>query len=120
MPGIPVDYNIQAPPPSARERDDNGGSGNTFFWPILILIVGSIAFNGYQIVAMQAQLDSITQAVVQMDSKVKQAAYEKNKLYKLASDILQLSATDPAAKQIVTDFKIQQNSPSSATAPAAR
>jgi hypothetical protein len=84
----------------------------SFFWPILILIIGALVSTTYQIVEMEDQLASITQAVGQMDPKVKQAEYEKAKLYKLASDVLQLSATDPIAKQIVTDYKIEQRAPS--------
>jgi hypothetical protein len=94
-------------------RSESEGKGNdTYFWPILILIIGSVVSTGYQIIVLQDQLNSVTQTVGQMTEKVKQAQYEKAKLYKLAADVLQVSATDPSAKQIVTEYKIQETAPS--------
>jgi len=97
-----LDYNRPfVPPPEV----------GSFFWPILILILGISISAGYQIMVMQDQLNSLTQAVDQMDAKVKRAQYEKTKLYSLANDVLQLAATDPNARQIAVDFKIQQTPP---------
>jgi len=104
-----LDYSVPAP----SESSENGG--NSFFWPILVLIIGTLGSAGYQVVAMEQQLGSMTDAVSQMEPKVKQAQYEKAKLYKLASDVLKLAATDANAKKIVTDYKIEQRSPAGAS-----
>jgi len=91
-----------------------------YFWPVLILLIGMLTFSTYQVVVMQGQADSLQEAVRQLGPKVQQAAYQKSKLYQLASDVLQLAPNDPIAKQIVTDYKIEQRSasPSAASGPS--
>jgi hypothetical protein len=121
-----IDYNIPAPPGKPDYDEEENFGDVPVFWPVLILIIGMFVSTGYQIMAMQEQLASLNQALVQMEPKVKQAQYEKAKLYKLASDILQLAATDPGAKQIAADYKIEQRAaapdasqtPGAATTPA--
>ena len=105
---MPIDENTPA-------RNDCGEGNTSFFWPILILILGTLVSTTYQIVVMQDQLQSLTQAAGQMEPKVKQAQYAKARLYRLASDVFQLSATDANAKRIVTDYKIEQRLPSSSS-----
>jgi len=109
-----VDYNK---PPSPEVPEANGNA--SFFWPILVLIIGMLISAGYQVVAMQQQVDALKQEAeqAQVDTKFKQAQYQKAKLYKLASDVLQLAPTDPNAKQIVTDYKIEQRAPASGATP---
>ncbi len=73
---------------------------------VLLFGIGTLAF--YQIMVLEDRLDQVTQAVDQMDGKVKRAQYEKAKFYAIAKDVLRLAPKDPNAQQVATDFKLQQ------------
>jgi len=94
------DFKALSQPTSEKGQD-------IYFWPVLILIIAMLTFAIYQVVVMEGQVDSLQQGIRQLEPKVQQAAYQKSKLYQLASDVLQLAPTDPIAKQIVTDYKIE-------------
>jgi hypothetical protein len=81
-------------------------------------MVGTLISTGYQIVSLQGQLTSMQLAAVQLEPKLKAAQFQKEKLYKLAADVLALAPTDPAAKQITTQFGIEQRGPAPGAPPA--
>ena len=62
----------------------------------------------YQVITIEDQLDEVTRAVDQMDSRVKHAEYEKAKFFSIAKDILRLAPKDPNAEQIVVDLKLRK------------
>jgi hypothetical protein len=75
---------------------------------MLIFLSGAGALAFYQVKAMDDQLEDTTQAIDQMDGKVKRAEYEKSKFFAIARDVLNLAPKDPNAEPIVVDFKLQQ------------
>jgi hypothetical protein len=81
---------------------------HSLFLPMLILLFGSGTLALYQVMAMEDQLDQVTQAVDQMDGQVKRAQYEKAKFYALAKDVLRLAPKDANAEQIAVDFKLRK------------
>lgn len=96
--------------PHAPEPSGDGGV-TVFFWPILIFMIATCVSAAYQIALMQDQLHAMRRAAAEQEPKVRQAQYEKDKLYRLAGDIMDLSATDPLAQQIVTEHNIQRIAP---------
>jgi len=88
----------------------------TSFWPVLILILGSISYSGYEVIALLEQRIAVSQAIEQMDPKVRYAKYEHGKLEALAKDILNLASTDRNAAQIVAEYKITRVEPVSPNA----
>jgi hypothetical protein len=78
---------------------------------VLILILGSISYSGYEVIALLEQRIAVSQAIEQMDSKVRYAEYEHAKLEAVAQDILNLASTDKNAAQIVTEYKIARIEP---------
>ena len=75
---------------------------------MLIFLMGSGALAFYQVKTMDDQLADTTQAIDQMDGKVKRAEYEKSKFFAIARDVLNLAPKDPNVGPIVVDFKLQQ------------
>jgi len=75
---------------------------------MLIFLAGSGTLAVYQVMALEDQLDEVTQAVDHMDGKVKWAQYEKAKFFSMAKDVLRLAPKDPNAEKIVVAFKIRQ------------
>jgi hypothetical protein len=65
-------------------------------------------FAGYQVMALEDQLDVLTRGIDQMDQKVSHAKYEKAKFYAIAGDVVRLSATDPNAEEVAVYFKLHQ------------
>ena len=81
---------------------------HTLFLPILIFFLGAGALALYQVITMEDQLEDMTQAIDQMDGKVKRAEYEKSKFYAVARDVLNLAPMDTNVAPIVVDFKLRQ------------
>jgi hypothetical protein len=75
---------------------------------MLVFLFGAGGLAFYQVVAMEDQLDQLTQAVDKMDDKVKRAQYEKAKFYHIAKDVLNLAPKDPNADQVAVYFKLRQ------------
>jgi Flp pilus assembly protein TadG len=94
------------PPP--RQRSSKGSNSAprstpryTFFWPMLILLLGSGTLAFYQVQSLADQLDEVTRAVERLDPTVKHAKYEKAKFYAIARDLVRLAPKDAVAAQIV-------------------
>jgi hypothetical protein len=75
---------------------------------MFVLILGFGTFEVYQVMNMEDQLDEATQAVDQMDGKVKHAQSERAKFYALAKDVLLLAPKDPNAEQIAVYYKFKE------------
>ena len=93
-------------------------SGYSFFWPLLILILGLGLSLTYQVGDLESRRVELVQANEQILPKVKRAEYEEGKLHALAWEILRLAKTDASAARLVEEFKIKAVSPT-ASAPAA-
>jgi len=100
-------------PPSFTEKDSTAKWCH--FFSILILVAGSIVYSSYQISDEEDRLADLTLAVNQTEPQVKQADYERSKLYSLAGGVLRLSRSDRNAAQIVAEYKIRQTTPTQAT-----
>ncbi len=99
------------PVPRSKSSNDSraaGPSRHTLFVPLLIFLLGSGTLATYQVMAMEDQLDEVTQAIDKMDGNVKRAQYEKAKFYFIAKSVLKLAPKDPGAEQVVTYFKLRE------------
>jgi hypothetical protein len=104
------------PAPRAKSSSESRPSGPRYslFWPLLILLIGLGAREAYQVMAMEEQIDVMTQSADRLDAKVKLAQYEKAKFYTLASEVLHLAPHDPNANQVSVLFglaKLQADRP---------
>jgi hypothetical protein len=89
-------------------RTGTAGSRHSLFWPMFVYLLGAGIFAGYQVMALEDQLDEVTRGIDQMDAKVVRAKYEKAKFYAIAGDIVRLSATDSNAEEVATHFKLHE------------
>jgi Tfp pilus assembly protein PilE len=91
------------------------------FWPVLILVIGLLLWSGYQAYGAYVQSTNLTKALVAAQPTVQTAQNVQAKLYSVAQDLLQTSAKDNNAAQIVKENNIQINGPTNAadTAPDA-
>jgi hypothetical protein len=79
------------------------------FASVALLTVGSIIYSGSQVLDDETQLAELTRAREQLAPRLKIAQDQRDALYTLGLDLFQLSQTDPVAKQLVVEFKIQRN-----------
>jgi hypothetical protein len=79
------------------------------FASVALLTVGSIIYSGSQVLDDETQLAELTRAREQLAPRLKSAQDQRDALYTLGLDLFQLSQTDPVAKQLVVEFKIQRN-----------
>jgi hypothetical protein len=80
------------------------------FWPVLILVVGLLFWSGYQAFNAynaKTNLDREFQSAV---PSLHAAQNAKDKLYAVAHDLIELSAKDPVAAQIVKQNQISIHS----------
>jgi hypothetical protein len=98
------------PAPNFKRLSKSGRSPSrhSLFLPILIFLLGAGSLALYQVMAMEDQLDQLTQAVDKMSDKVKRGQHEKTMFYHIAKDVLNLSPKDPNAEQITVYFKLRQ------------
>jgi len=75
---------------------------------MLIFLLGSGALTLYQVMSLEDRLDRTTQAIDNLDGKVKRAEYEKGKFFKIARGVLRLAPKDPNADQIAVYYKLKE------------
>ena len=75
---------------------------------MFIYLFGAGVFAGYQVMALEDQLDELTSGVDQLDAKVSRAKYEKAKFYAIAGDVVRLAAKDPNAEDVAIHFKLHE------------
>jgi hypothetical protein len=92
------------------------------FWPLLILMAGLFLWSGYQAYSAFRQSSNLNAELEAAAPTVKAAQEVQSKLYGLAQDLLQTSAKDTYAAQIVKEANIQVRAPATnapdASAPA--
>ncbi len=77
------------------------------FWPVFILLAGLILWSGYEVVQAYSE-NSAFQAELKSGQPAIQAAQTaQSKLYALAQDLIETSAKDNNAAQIVKEANIQ-------------
>ncbi len=96
------------PVPRSLTSPGRSGPRHTLFLPVLIFLIGAGALALYQVMAMEDELDQMTQALDKMDGRIKHAQHEKAVFYKIASDVLRLAPTDPNAAKVAVYFKLRQ------------
>ena len=95
--------------PNKKSSKDSRPSStrHTLFLPFFILLLGLGTLKVYQVMAMEDQLDDLTQHIDKLDPQVKAAQYERAKFFKMANEVLRLSSTDDKAKEVATYFKLK-------------
>jgi len=88
--------------PNKKSSKDSRPSStrHTLFLPFFILLLGLGTLKVYQVMAMEDQLDDLTQHIDKLDPQVKAAQYERAKFFKMANEVLRLSSTDDKAKDL--------------------
>jgi hypothetical protein len=71
------------------------------FWPLTIVLVGFIAWLGYQIFFLNEQRNAYNSQIQQAMPMLQQSQIAQTRLVNLMKDLAQTSATDPYAKQIM-------------------
>jgi hypothetical protein len=96
--------------------------GYSAFWPLFILLAGLFLWAGFQTYSSFRQNSNLNAQLEAAAPTVKEAQEAQNKLYGLAQDLLQTSAKDNYAAQIVKEANIQVKAPATnapdASAPA--
>ncbi len=87
------------------------------FWPMLILVVGLLFWSGFQSYSTFRQCSNFNSELENSGPTVKAAQDAQGKLSALAQDLLQTSAKDAYAAQIVKEANIQVRAPAN-SAPA--
>jgi len=85
------------------------------FWPQFILMIGLLIWCVYQIYAVNSQRIAINQQSDALTSLLDPANAARKRLYALAQDLIQLSAKDSYAAQIVKEANIRINNPGANT-----
>lgn len=104
---------------------DNNNETYSIFWPLLILVVSLLIWSGYQVYAQNSQRLVYNQQFQAALPTIQAAEGVQNRYVALMKDLVQTSAKDPYAAQIVKEaaaaglLRIQQNDTNSATTPAA-
>jgi hypothetical protein len=78
----------------------------TAFWPFFIFLTGVIVANVYQVIQMYDQRIALIKQIDNTATSLKNFEQVNAKLYSLASDLVQVSDTDPNAANIVKQFNI--------------
>lgn len=94
-------------------NEENSSSRKRFsaFWPLFILTVGLLFWSSFQAYSSYRQNANLNAQIEAATPVVKQAQEVQNKLYALAQDLLQASAKDTYAAQIVKEANIQVKAP---------
>jgi len=110
------------------EFDQNPESNFSPFWPLLILLVGLFVWSAYQVYATNSQRSVYDQQFKNAEPTIQEAQNVSQRYVALMKDLVDTSAKDPAAAQIVKDaiqaglIHVQPNSTNgaAATAPATK
>lgn len=81
---------------------DNNGTYSSF-WPLLILLSGLTIWSAYQLYAINSQRIAINQQYAALAPGVSPSQNAEAKLRALVEDLIQTSAKDPYAAQILKE-----------------
>jgi|ERR1039458_3034591 hypothetical protein len=85
------------------EFDQNPDNNYSIFWPLLILVSGLFIWSGYQVYAANSQRNVYDKQFQAALPTIKQAEDVSTRYVALMKDLVETSAKDPAAAQIVKD-----------------
>lgn len=88
---------------------ENDGGPYSSFWPMVILIAALLGWSGYQALSAHTQASALEKEFKSAQPVITQAQAAQSRLYALAQDLIQTSAKDPYAAQIVKEANIQLN-----------
>jgi len=77
------------------------------FWPLLILVAGLLLWSGYQAYEGYVEKSNLTADFENAAPTIKAAQNVQSRLYAVAQDLIQTSAKDSNAAQIVKEANIQ-------------
>jgi len=89
--------------------DENIPVRYSSFWPQFILMIGLVIWCSYQVYAMNSQRIAINQQAEALTPMLQPANTAQKRLYALAQDLIQVSAKDANAAQIVKEANIRVN-----------
>jgi hypothetical protein len=77
------------------------------FWPMAILVAGLLIWSGYQAYQGFSEKSNLTTELDSAGPTIKAAENVQTRLYAVAQDLIQTSAKDANAAQIVKEANIQ-------------
>ena len=107
------------------EFDHNPENNYSTFWPLLILMIGLLIWSGYQVFAANSQRDLYAKQFQTAIPTITERPERINRYVALMKDLVETSAKDPVAAQIVKDaiqaglIHVQPNATNAAGTPAA-
>jgi len=87
--------------------DEQNSVRYSSFWPQFILMAGLLIWSSYQLYAVNSQRMAINKQYDSLASVVGPAQVAQKRLYALAQDLIQISAKDTYAAQIVKEANIR-------------
>jgi hypothetical protein len=81
------------------------------FWPLAVLILGLLLWSGYQTYIAYDQNAKLTTALRNAEPQLAEAQKAEAQLFSLFQDLVQTSAKDANAAQIVKDSHMQLKPP---------
>ncbi|HEY0257288.1 MAG TPA: hypothetical protein VGC39_07590 [Candidatus Methylacidiphilales bacterium] len=90
------------------------------FWPLQIFFVVLAAWMIYQLVGLSYQQSNVQSALAQLLPDAQSAQKVNQRFISFVQDLNTTSRQDPAAGQILNEFKIQVKPPSSSASGAAK
>ena len=87
-------------------------------WPVVTLLGALLVVNLVQFISILKERQAVAQTTTAAAQAIGRYKTVSDKLEELAKDLMRLSLTNNEAKEIVTQFNIQMNQPTGASAPA--
>jgi hypothetical protein len=85
------------------------------FWPLLVLIVGLLFWSGYQVYVAYIEKSNFDIELRNAGPAIAQAQKSEAQLFSLFQDLVQTSAKDANAAQIVKESHMQLKEPAGST-----
>jgi hypothetical protein len=98
-PAYPTHYQAEYQAPAAPVYSS--------FGPVCILLIALILWSGYQMALTYAQASELSAEIKAAQPEITAAQNLRSRLYSLAQDLIETSAKDPYAAQIVKEANIQ-------------
>jgi hypothetical protein len=101
-------------------NDDNNSyspsSCSTCAWPLITVLAALLVVNLVQLISIIQERSVVNQTAGNAQQAIARYRLVSDKLESVAKDLMRLSLNNNEAKEIVTQFNIQMNQPSGASA----
>ena len=87
----------------SEDFDSSSNENFSSFWPLLIVLVGLLIWSGYQVYATNSQRRVYDQQFQNAMPTIQEAQNVSTRYVALMKDLVETSAKNPAAAQIVKD-----------------